>query len=340
MVRHVLPNKFSRRSRLTLIVLAGMTVSATAIWALTRMVDLEAAWGVLAGVKLSHLAGAILTLGFSMVIRTMRWHAVLPSSGLGPPPVLRLVPLVIIGYAANALAPLRLGDAARGVLAARRFKMGVPETLGSVGLERLIDAIALALLLLVASIGTAVPDWFTQAGLLVVAATLTVLATVWLLGSKAPRVSPDVDVKLSWRVIRGLRSHNRGVVASFGWSLAAWAVDGITFWLCAQAVGIEIGVAGALLIAGGAALGSVAPSAPAAVGTFELAGTAVAIALGLGAAEALALVALAHAVTVVPIVVAGIVAMGSLGLRARDVRRMAELADGTQARVSSTGAAS
>jgi uncharacterized membrane protein YbhN (UPF0104 family) len=194
-------------------------------------------------------------------------------------------------------------------------------------------------LLLVASIGVVVPVWFTQASIIVAVGGLTILALLILVGLVA-RFRMRLGGGIANRFLRGMRSDNRRIGQSFGWSLAAWGVDGITFWLCAVALGIEISPVVALLIAGGAALGSVAPSAPAAMGTFELAGTAVAVGLGIGPSSAFALVVLAHAVTVVPIVAAALVFGTSAGLSMGGLYRMSRVADEVRGQVISPGSAS
>jgi uncharacterized membrane protein YbhN (UPF0104 family) len=106
------------------------------------------------------------------------------------------------------------------------------------------------------------------------------------------------------RLAAGIRSNDRGAALALGWSLIAWALDGATFWLCAMALGLDLHPVAAFLVAAGASLGGIAPSAPAALGTYELGGTAVGVALGMSGADALAMVVLAHAATVLPILVA------------------------------------
>lgn len=313
-----------RRRRRTVAVLAlGLAVSMVAAWILNQLADLTAVGAVLSRVQPLLLVGGVLSLGLSMAVRTARWRVILPH-GPARPTVRQLLPFMIVGYAANAVAPLRAGDAARGVITARAFRLGMPETLGSVGLERLLDGLALGLLLLLASAGVVVPAWFSQASLIVAAAGIAILTGLLAFGLVV-RSRGESGAGIGRRVWRGARSDNARIARSFGWSLGAWCIDGLTFWLCALALGLDISPVVALLIAGGAALGSVAPSAPAALGTFELAGTAVAIALGLPATDALAVVVLAHAATVVPIMVTAVLVAASAGLTAADVYRMSRV---------------
>ena len=327
------------RHRVAVGVVLGLAVSAVALVALAQIVDVSTVWQLVTDVSVPVAGAAVLSLALSMAIRTARWHAILPRPDGPRPSVAALFPFMIIGYAANAIAPLRAGDAARGVITARRFRLGVPETLGSVGLERVLDGLALAGLLLLASAGVVVPGWFTQGSWIVAIGGVAVLAALLLagtIGRSRMRIGHGVGARF-WR---GARSDNASIGRSLGLSILAWCVDGVTFWLCAVALGMEISPAVALLIAGGAALGSVAPSAPAALGTFELAGTAVAVALGLDPSAAFALVALAHAVTVVPIVIAGAVLTASVGLSFAALYRMDRVADDVRSHAVAPGSVS
>lgn len=314
-----------RGVRLTIAITLGLVVSGGSAWVLAQLVDASTVATVLEDVSFLVVGTAVASLAVSMVIRTTRWLTILPD-GPARPTMAALLPFMIIGYAANAVAPFRAGDAARGIIVARRFRLGIPETLGSVGLERVLDGLALAMLLLVASMGVVVPGWFTQASVIVAAGAVTILGTFMLVGV-IPRFRVRVGHGIGRRFWRGVRSNNRRAGEAFGWSLMAWCTDGLTFWLCAVALGLEISPVFALLIAGGAALGSMAPSAPAALGTFELAGTAVAVGLGMEPSSAFALVVLAHAVTVVPMVAAAALFTASAGLTLGGLYRMSRVTD-------------
>jgi uncharacterized membrane protein YbhN (UPF0104 family) len=94
-------------------------------------------------------------------------------------------------------------------------------------------------------------------------------------------------------------------------------MEGLVYLLVANGLGIDVSYGAALLVAAVTILATAIPSAPAYVGTFELAVTSVAGALGVPPAAALAWGVVAHVVTVVPLVLAGLVALltGEQGLR-------------------------
>lgn len=309
---------------LVIVVTFGTIVSAASIWVLASTFDASDLRDILRRANAGLVGVGIGTLALSMIVRTARWRAILPVTTSGRrPTVQKLLPLVLVGYAINSIAPMRLGDVVRGLVASRRFRTGGPEALGSVGLERILDAEALAAVAAFASIGAAVPIWLTQGTLLIAAAAITIVISVYLLGMAAqrqPAVGRNGQISILWRAWFGLRANPRAIAASSALSAIAWCVDGVTVWIIARSLGVEIGWEIAMLIATGAALGAILPSAPAAIGTFHLAGTAVGVAMGLDGSTALAIVVLWHTATVVPLIIAGTVSASLMGITMRDVR--------------------
>ena len=102
-------------------------------------------------------------------------------------------------------------------------------------------------------------------------------------------------------------------------SIIAWALGAAIFYLCALALGIDLSFVEAVLIGAIATLATAIPAAPGYVGTFELAATAAAVALGATRDEGLALAVLVHVVTVVPIAIAGSVALALSGSHLREI---------------------
>lgn len=301
----------------------GLIMSAASIWLLLSATDPRALHDTLAGADWRLVVGAVVTLALSMLVRTMRRKVILPPSHGRRATVRALFRVVLIGYAVNALVPARLGDVFRGVAASRRFRTGTPEALGSVGLERILDAGALAAVAAFASIGSQVPPWLTQGGLLiavVAAAAVTFVYLIEIVRRFRPRASNGIQ-SLVGRAWSGLRASPRTIAASSLLCAVAWGIDGITVWMVARALGIDIGWEMSMLIAAGAAIAAILPSAPASIGTFHLGGTAVGIAMGMDASAALSLVVAWHALTFVSLLVPGTVSALVIGASRRDFAR-------------------
>ena len=129
------------------------------------------------------------------------------------------------------------------------------------------------------------------------------------------RLEPIADraVAFAQGVDRG-RSPRR-LLAVAALSCLCWGLDALVFWLVAQAIGVQLSVPAAVLIAGMTVLVTAIPAAPGYVGTYELAATTTAAALGVPGPEALAVAVLAHILTTVPLALAGVLALAISGAR-------------------------
>ncbi|MDQ6681682.1 MAG: flippase-like domain-containing protein, partial [Chloroflexota bacterium] len=134
----------------------------------------------------------------------------------------------------------------------------------------------------------------------------------------APRLSAAL-LRLSIAVEPIDRYGPSRIAAAAGLSAVAWCMDSAVVWLTAVALSIGISPGVALLITAVTVLGTAVPAAPGYLGTFELALAATAGAFGVPPAQGLALGLLAHAVSLIPITLAGVVSAVVLGVRPRDV---------------------
>ncbi len=326
--------------------LAGLAISAAAALLVVRSFDLGATAQILGRAALAPLGGVLVVGVAQVTIRTIRWQALLPRpAGRRPPTLARLAPVLLIGYLGNVVLPARLGEAIRAFLVARREQLGAAECFGVVVLEQILDTATLAVIAFAGAVWVGAPAWITQISALAAlggGAIVVVLVTTGLgplirglrwsarrfLG-REPAVLDLLD-----RFAGGLDgSRRRRVVALAALiSAAAWVLDMLTFWLVARSLGVDLTLAVALLVAAITVLSTAVPAAPGYVGTFELAAASAAGAFGIPGAEALALALLAHAMTVIPIALAGATALlalggnlGSLAAGAETAERSAEV---------------
>ena len=147
-------------------------------WQVYRIDDPAGLIDELAAANYFYLIPAVAVYFIGVWFRAMRWQFLL--NPLRDFPVRRLYPIVVIGYAANNLLPMRLGELVRSYYLARRENFSASSALGSVAVERVFDGLTL-----IALVGLTVPwlllmgqfDW--TAG--VSQSTATILAVVVLL---------------------------------------------------------------------------------------------------------------------------------------------------------------
>jgi uncharacterized protein (TIRG00374 family) len=323
--------------RRNLVVALGLLISAAALWLVVRSIDLSATMQVLVRAAPAPLFGIVGIVAVQVMIRALRWSILLPvEDGQRRVPPTRLVPPLLAGQLGNAVLPARLGEPIRALIASRRERIGFTESLGSVLLERLIDVATLAPIALLAAILVGAPSWAIQVASVVAigsGAVVVLLAT----SGVGPLIRLADRFGLGRReAVRSLAArfastvggaHRRGaILVAVAISSASWLLDGASFWLAAQALGLDVGYAGALLISGITVLGTAVPSAPGYVGTFELAAASVAGALGVSGEAALALAVIAHVMTLGPMALGGAVSMMIIGASLGEVAHAAESA--------------
>ena len=296
----------------------GLAISAVSVIVLVAVIDVGHTAETLARTDLRWVALTLLMVPAQIVLRGVRWALLLPDrpDGRHPTPM-RIVPPMLTGYFANLILPARLGEPIRGFLVARREHLPLSRVLGSILLERVMDLATLAAVAVAAALVVGAPLWMTQ-GTLVVAGVGIAIGLLLaasgiaraarglgrLLGTRMARVRGAVDVAVSFGEGAGGDGRLALVVAVLV-STVTWGFVAATYWLLARSIGIEISWSGAMLVAAVTTLGTAIPSAPAYIGTFEVAAVVAAGALGIGSEQALALGLLAHAITTVPFAIAG-----------------------------------
>jgi uncharacterized protein (TIRG00374 family) len=320
--------------------LGSLLISLVALLVVASSVDLAAAWATLSQASLAIVGLALLVVASQVLIRGWRWRILLPERPDGTAvPVRRTIVPLLVGYLGNAVLPARLGEPIRALLVARRESLDAMAAFGATMLERLVDIVMLAVFGLAAALAIGASWWIVTvaatvaiggvAGLGVLVAigmarfadVLTAILSRVGLGQRTRRLQQWAR-SFAAGVDRGRDILRLGKVMAI--SLLAWALDASIFWLIGQSLGIDLGVAEAVIIGAVAVLATAIPAAPGYVGTFELAATTTAAALAVPRPEALALAVLVHVVTVAPIALAGALALLASGVRLGSLATQAE----------------
>jgi uncharacterized protein (TIRG00374 family) len=299
----------------------GLAVSVASVIVLTSVVDLNATMRLLQQANGAPILVALGVVALEVVLRTIRWSRLLPTTDGYRASTARLLPVVLVGYLANLLLPARLGEGVRAYLVSRTEPVAISSALGSVVLERVIDLATLAVVGFVAAVFAGAPAWMTT-GLLVVA-VLGLVVTGVLTFVGIGRVATSAErrwgggkplvvrfVALLVRFSRGAGDQPKRVIAfAVAISVVCWFLDGTTFWLVGVALDAGVSWPICMIIASVTVLGTAIPSAPGYLGTYELAAVAAGVALGVPKETVLAMAVLAHAVTTLPLALGGMIVL-------------------------------
>ncbi|HKA16056.1 MAG TPA: lysylphosphatidylglycerol synthase transmembrane domain-containing protein [Myxococcota bacterium] len=312
----------------------GLAVALLAVWLALRGVDLRGVWQEFERARWGVLLGISVPAYLAVVwLRALRWRHL--TDAIQPMPRPALFRAVAVGFMANNIFPLRIGEIVRVGYLARETRSPAAAVLATVVLERVIDGLSvLAMALGAVAFAGGESEVFRHGIVWLAPVALVPLAMlVWL------RAAPEnalgfaelflrfAPARVSEFGRRQLRGFADGLGALRGGAHLAWiAVLSIAIWLVAStlpiiaaiwAVGVDVGGPIRTIAAGWttlAALGA-AVALPQAPGFFGLYHAACRMALqqfGASAEQALAVGTLCHAVFW-----ATLTGLGALVLRSR-----------------------
>ncbi len=320
----------------------GAAVSAVFLWIATREVSIAEVWRIMRSAEPVWLALVAAVSLLSLHARAQRWRMLFAH--LQPVPVGALFASQALGFAANAVLPLRAGEAVKAYSIARKQQLPFSTTFATVVLERVLDMVTVGAMLAVAISLVPIPD---SAGPQVTAAvrllgavaalvTTLILALILFQGpflSCLDRITDPLPTSVGGPLRAIAHSFADGLHAltdlrQLLWLLLAsvyvWATLAAPFALAAVAMDLGSAYGAPLFRLTIVATTLVAvfvmiPAAPGFVGTFQ-AGCIVALGIfGVPKGEALGYSLLIHALTFAPSTLIGLWVLASEGLKLGDV---------------------
>ena len=316
----------------------GLIVSLIFIALFFLTVDEKEMGNALADADLKYLVPAVALYFGAVFFRTLRWRYLLSPLRLFS--WVRLFPVVVVGYMANNLLPVRLGEVARSYYLRQREDFSASSALATIAVERVYDGITLLMLALIA-----VPFLLTYGllneasnsqrwswallGGLAAAIFVTAISVLTLLAVKPgfartiyslSRIFPS-NVRPKVRELMGLFMEGLSVLREprrhfglFMWSLPIWLFEGGLYLLIAFSFNLHhvfepawLLVPVLLLVMAASNLASSIPSSPGSIGTFEFPAAAALVLVGVGQGLAGAYSILVHVVLLLPVTILGLI---------------------------------
>jgi uncharacterized membrane protein YbhN (UPF0104 family) len=314
-------------------VAVGLFISAALLWLAAKQVDWPRLWQVLGSVGYPYALAAIGVYFADIGLRAWRWQLLL--SGTKVVPVRRLFPVLSIGYMANNLLPVRIGELSRAYLVGQREEVEASAVLASVAVERIIDGLTVVALLVatlpflpiaagaddgwVARIAAAAAVTF-GAGVAVVVA-LALGRSLWLDLADAgiqrlPLAARGPALHLVHGFIHGVTSlgNPRRLFATIVLSVVIWFIGAATYYLSTAAFGLTLSPFACLTAICVVNLATAVPLAPAGLGAFEAVAQRMLVLVGVGVTPAFGVTILLHSVLFFPVVIVGMVFLWRSGL--------------------------
>ena len=306
----------------------GIGVSALLLWWALKDIQFGQVVTTLRGSNL--LLWALCTLASQLIfpLRARRWRTILdpvaPNLPFGP-----LWRATAIGMMGNNVLPARAGELVRVFVLVRERK-DVPwsAALASLAVDRVLDALCVVLLLVVAMLAPDFPAGFSIAGTPVRSTAIFMAGAVavafgglfavatWphAMESFAVRITGAVLPRFKDRIGALVHSTAAGLTvvretarffAAFGWAMALWLMNALAFWFGFRAVGIEAPFTAALFVQGIIVVGVAVPSSPGFVGVFEYMAKLALPIYGVSTAQAVTWAIGFHVLSFIPITLIG-----------------------------------
>ena len=313
----------------------GLGVSALFIVLLLRQVDGGELRSALGAAEAGWLIAGFAVYLVALWLRGLRWRLVL--RGTAELSTGDATALVVIGYAANNVLPVRIGELVRAQLLHDRHGADRLAGLGTIVVERVLDGLVLALFLVgtialaggndvlrVLAAGMAAAFVVLGLGLLALgpAVARNPQRLAWLLGFAPARFRVRVQ---PWaeRLLGGMT----GVRSAGAWSavtaltVASWAGEAAMYWLVGIGLGLELDPLLYLGVCGAANLAIAVPSSSGGIGPFEYFAREVVVVFGAGVAAGTAYAIALHALLLIPIVALGLLLLWRRHIAVRSILR-------------------
>lgn len=274
---------------------------------------------------------------WSLIIRAQRWRVFLHAVGV--PPLRPLVSATNIGFLANMVLPLRIGEVVRPVLLSRMAKLPLSGVLASVLLERIFDMFTILFLFGLAASLVNVSDQVRQWGWMLSGLALAVAGVIVLI---------RVQEKLALRIARALANLLPGTLGdsaygfaqgfvhalemldspvaylrAFGWSLYLWFVISLVYAFGFWAFHIDVpALRGSLVLTTIVAIAVSVPSAPGFIGSFQLGCVLGLRIFGVDESAAIAYSLVVHLTQFIGCIGAGLYSLWREGISLRDVEQV------------------
>jgi uncharacterized protein (TIRG00374 family) len=298
--------------------------------------------------RMDLLALSFLFLTVPYIARTIRWRYLLEP--IGHARFRTVFRTTIIGFAAIALLPARVGDVLRPYLLARKEGFNAASTFATVVMERVLDLVAvlvlLALYVLVLGGRESLPPRLLRpvqaSATMAAVAAVVLLAIAWTLAThpervgrfvlRSERVLPKSVAHALARLARtfsegfAVAREARALTFAMIWSLPVWLGIAGHAWVVARAFGIAMPFGGAFLLQSLLVIGVAMPTPGGIGGYHAMFRLGVTTFFGASNDAAVGAAIVAHALSFIPIAVLGIVFMVQDGLSLTGLQRLAGVA--------------
>lgn len=310
--------------------LLGLLIGLGLLVLLFSRLSLRQAWQTLTRLDGRQLLLPLLATAGSVSLRPWRWQAIFPPHAR--PGFSACFSVLWVGNMTNNFLPGRGGDLLRCFLVRRDVSLvGATLVLATLGLEKVLDGLALLAVVLLSFWFFRPPEWLGRLGLfstLVFVGAVAVFLLLryrmaWFLrltGSLFRRVHlqpfGEKVVTTFGKFGEGLSilSSLQQTVRLVGLTIMVWTCEAALIWKLAATLQIPLSLPAAAVVSAVLGLGLMIPAAPGSIGTYEFFSVMALKLFGIGAERAFALTLVMHAWSFIATTLLGLIGLGMRGM--------------------------
>lgn len=311
--------KLSNRMKIGII---GIVVSGIALYFIFSQLDLDLFLQAWTTANYWYVLPCLLLLFLGLITRAFRWRVLLDNQL----PFNRTFSIMNVAYLVNGVLPLRIGELARVYLVSRtKNAIPIPTTTGTIIVERLLDLLAVGVMVLLALMMGPVPDEIRAAsGIAAIVAVGGFLLLVILAGRREwalklfSNVLQDIPILKRYTVLEkwfgqflsGLipLTQPKALFSAFAWTAISWTISIGAGYVLMFAFFETGSIAATMLYIAAAAFAIALPAVPGNLGTYEASILLALVAMGYEqSSTAVAFAVMVHAVNVFVHVATGVI---------------------------------
>ncbi len=274
------------------------------------------------------------------LLRGLRWQTILRP--VKKCRYINTLSALMIGFMANNLLPLRIGEFVRAYLHGTRENIPKTSSFATIIVERTFDLFALVVIFLFATLIMPVPFWVKRIAIIVTIVLVLIIAFYYGMLFRRqqteklvrnilfflPKKITDNIVKLVSPFISGLEVMlvKRELLTTIGFSIGIWLAEATTCWILLYGFFPEahLPFGAAMLVITIVSFGVILPSSPGFVGVFESFTVMALLLLGIEKGPALSFAVLTHVLQFSMTVGAGLGFMWRENLALAQIAKQAE----------------
>lgn len=306
---------------------AAIAVTVLLLAVILVRVDLAKLAHSFHGIIGSWVAGVFFLNVLNTWVEAFRWRLIL-SSVKRDTHTLNAFGAMLVGVVGNTILPLRLGEGARAYFLARRERISVASSLGTVMLDRIMDVTVFLIMVVLTGFFFKFSALIRRTEIVAAAAVGAAIVILAILVRFGPQLRLRFVGKAGERLFERIHRFTLGlaslkkagvlvpasILSAFSWGLRLLMIAAMF-----RAFRFDLPSIAAAVVLIFVNLGIAAVSTPANLGGFELSILAALSLFGADTERALSCAIVFHAVEVVPMVLMGLAALSLSGMRSKEI---------------------